>query len=115
MICRICGEDINEKGQDNVSAISGYPVCEDCKDDIECDDCFASSRFEEIYYIEEIDKFQCAECIVKYAEEKGYIHSRTVYYSSEYEEELGCNHDIEGVLEYLKDNEVIEMQNVKGE
>lgn len=33
MICVICGRDINAIGQDNVSCISGYPMCEDCVDD----------------------------------------------------------------------------------
>ena len=28
--CAICGEDINLKGEDNVSPIPGCPVCESC-------------------------------------------------------------------------------------
>lgn len=30
IICDKCGEDINEKNQDNVSIIPGVLVCEDC-------------------------------------------------------------------------------------
>lgn len=30
MICVVCGRDINAIGQDNVSYISGKPMCEDC-------------------------------------------------------------------------------------
>ena len=29
IICRVCGEDIDAKGQDNMS-YSGRPICEDC-------------------------------------------------------------------------------------
>lgn len=43
MICVLCGRDINAIGQDNVSCVPGYPVCEDClnggtDDDIEDED-----------------------------------------------------------------------------
>ena len=114
MICRICGEDINEKGQDNVSVISGYPVCEDCIGDLECNECYASTIFNTLYYVEELDKILCEECILKYAEEKGYIHSRTIYYTSEYRE-VGYDDQIQGVIEYLKDNDYVQMQDVKGE
>ena len=30
VICGRCGEDINAKGQDNMSENPGYPLCEDC-------------------------------------------------------------------------------------
>lgn len=30
LICRSCGDDINAKGQDNMSNTIGYPICEDC-------------------------------------------------------------------------------------
>lgn len=33
MICVICGRDINAIGQDNLSCLSGYPMCEDCVND----------------------------------------------------------------------------------
>ena len=36
MICAICKENINHKGQDNISPLSGFPVCEDCGDKISC-------------------------------------------------------------------------------
>ena len=114
MVCRICGEEINEKGQDNVSVISGFPICEDCQKDIECNNCFAPIIYGELYYVEELDEILCAECIVKYAEEKGYIHSRTIYYTNEYIE-VGYDDQIEGVLKYLKENEYIEIKDVKGE
>lgn len=38
MICIVCEEDINDKGQDNVSPISGKPICEDCYEDMSDDD-----------------------------------------------------------------------------
>ena len=30
MYCMICRRNINAIGQDNVSSIPGYPMCEDC-------------------------------------------------------------------------------------
>lgn len=30
LICVGCGEDINAKGQDNMSPTPGRPFCEDC-------------------------------------------------------------------------------------
>ena len=30
MLCLVCFEDIDKKYQDNISPISGFPVCEDC-------------------------------------------------------------------------------------
>ena len=30
IVCMECREDINAKGQDNVSPFSGYPICEEC-------------------------------------------------------------------------------------
>ena len=37
LICSICGEDIDEKGQDNVSLMVGCPICEDCSQDVRYD------------------------------------------------------------------------------
>ena len=34
MKCYNCKEDINEKGQDNVSPFSGFPICEDCSNEM---------------------------------------------------------------------------------
>ena len=34
MKCFICKEDINKKGQDNMSPFSGFPVCEDCSNEL---------------------------------------------------------------------------------
>lgn len=31
IVCMECREDINAKGQDNVSPFPGYPICEDCR------------------------------------------------------------------------------------
>ena len=33
MICSICGRDLNEIWQSNMSTIPGYIVCEDCAKD----------------------------------------------------------------------------------
>lgn len=30
IICAYCGDDINAKGQDNMSSTLGVPMCEDC-------------------------------------------------------------------------------------
>ena len=30
LICSVCGRDIDAIGQENVSCVSGYPLCEDC-------------------------------------------------------------------------------------
>lgn len=30
IICRWCGEDIDAKGQDNMSSTIEHPMCEDC-------------------------------------------------------------------------------------
>lgn len=38
MYCIICDEDINKKGQDNVSPIFGKPICNDCMNDLSDDD-----------------------------------------------------------------------------
>lgn len=34
MTCVKCGRDINEICQDNMSPIWGFPVCEDCADEM---------------------------------------------------------------------------------
>ena len=48
IFCRVCGGDINAMGMDNVSPISGWPVCEACASEMtdddwsilaSCDDC----------------------------------------------------------------------------
>ena len=38
MYCVECGEDIDEKGQDNMSPIYGKPLCEDCYEDMSEDE-----------------------------------------------------------------------------
>lgn len=30
LICAYCGDDIEAKGQDNMSEVPGKPLCEDC-------------------------------------------------------------------------------------
>lgn len=102
MICRVCGEDINEKGQANVSQISGYPVCEDCKDDIVCEDCCEGNWGDNLYYVEEYDKVLCRDCLVAEAEKHEHIHSATHYYTQEYRE-ICSDDDLEPVIEHLKE------------
>lgn len=99
MHCRICGEDINEKEQDNVSPFIGYPVCEDCKDDIMCDECCDTSN---LLYIEEWNKVLCRDCVVREAESRELIHSVTHYYTQEYSE-ICSDADLAPVVEHLKD------------
>lgn len=111
MICRICGEDINEKGQDNISPISGYPVCEDCKDDIMCNECCEGDYGGNLYYVEEWDKILCRDCIVKEAESQELIHTVTHYYTQEYSE-ICSDADLEPVIDHLK--EFLYIQDVKG-
>ena len=33
IICRVCGRDIDEIGQDNMSSSIGSPICEDCAEE----------------------------------------------------------------------------------
>ena len=106
MICGICGEDINEKGQDNISPTSGYPVCEDCKDDIMCDECCEGYG---LYYIEKWDKILCRKCIVEEAERMELIHSVTHYYTQEYHE-ICSDADFEPVIDHLK--EILDIEEV---
>ena len=98
MICRICGEDINEKGQDNISPICDYPICEDCKDEIACESCYETH---DIYYVEEFDKILCKQCLLKKAEKAGYINTYTVYCNEDWN--AICNDgDTTPAIEYLE-------------
>lgn len=99
MICRICKEDINEKGQDNISPISGYPVCEDCKDDIMCGEC---CDIWNLFYVEEYDKIFCRDCLVEEAVKCEHIHKVTHYYTQEYSE-ICSDADLEPVIDHLKE------------
>lgn len=38
MICKICGIEMNGAGLDNLSPVSGYPVCEECAAHLDADD-----------------------------------------------------------------------------
>lgn len=99
MICRICNEDIKEKGQDNISTISGYPVCEDCKDEICCGHC---ATMENIYYSEEFDEVLCKECLIEEAEKNDYIHSSKVYYTDDWQK-ICDDTDLQPVIEFLEE------------
>ena len=98
MICRKCLEDIEEKGQDNISPISGYPICEDCKDDICCDSCYET---DDIYYVEEFDKILCRHCLITKAEKAGYINSYKVFCNEDWNE-IGNDGDYAPIIEYLE-------------
>ena len=100
MICRVCNEDINEKCQDNVSTISGYPICEDCKDEVCCEDCYETYN---LYYLEQVDKVLCKSCLIETAEKMGYINSAKKYFTDEWREICNDN-DLEPVVDFLKDN-----------
>lgn len=99
MICRICNEDINEKGQDNISTISGYPVCEDCKDEICCECCY---EVEDLYYSEKFDKVICKDCLIEKAERDDYIHSVKTYYTDDWQAICDDN-DLQPVIEFLQE------------
>ena len=101
MICRICNEDINEKGQDNVSPFSHYPVCEDCIDQIQCEDCFEYCT-DHLIYIEEWDKLLCRDCLVEEAEKKGIIKSIKYFFDADYNE-IATDADCEPVIDYIKE------------
>lgn len=106
MICKKCYEDIEEKGQDNVSPICGYPVCEDCKDEIWCENCCETGT---LYYDEENGKLLCAHCLAKKAEKSGLIFSVKTFYTSE-GTHLGTDEDFEPVAKYL--SEVLDLEEV---
>ena len=107
MNCRICNDDINEKGQCNISPICGYPVCEDCKDDIMCEKCYSGF---DLFYVEEWDLLLCQDCLVKEAVRREQIHTVTHYYTQEYHEICGdC--DFEPVIDHLK--EFLDIQEVE--
>lgn len=109
MICRICGEDINEKGQCNISPISGYPVCEDCRDYISCECCCDSYN---LYYCEEDDELLCIECVVALAEKRGIIHSTKTFYTNDWER-ICDDIDYSPVIEYLKEHPDMGLQEVQ--
>lgn len=113
MLCRICGEDINEKGQDNVSTISGYPVCEDCKDDIMCENCCEGNYGGNLYYVEEFDQILCRDCLIEKAHRQDYVHIAKMYYTEDWGE-ICSDADLEPVLDYLKTRD-LGIQDVKGE
>ena len=53
IICKHCGRDIDEIGQDNVSSEPNYPICEECnrlleEADME-DQCWLDLRMQELY------------------------------------------------------------------
>ena len=60
MYCRICGENINRKNQDNVSPVSGYPVCQNCVQDLCCEECGSTK---DLRYDEEYGLVLCCECL----------------------------------------------------
>ena len=110
MICRICKESIEEKGQENISPIIGYPVCEDCKEDIMCDECCEGNYGGNLYYVEEYGRLLCRDCLVKEAECHEHIHSVTHYYTQEYHE-ICSDADLELVIDHLK--EFLDIQEVE--
>lgn len=40
VFCSCCGADLDAIGSDNVSPVSGFPLCEECKDEMIKEDCF---------------------------------------------------------------------------
>lgn len=111
MTCRICHEDINEKGQCNISPISGYPVCEDCKDEIGCEKCFDTSR---LFYFEDDftnGKLLCQDCLIKDLEKRGRINVVKTYYTDEWTR-ICDEGDSEPIIEYLKDSHDFDLQEV---
>lgn len=100
MICSICYEDINEKGQDNVSTISDYPICEDCINDVECDRCCDSDN---LYYVEGCNKILCRDCLIEYAEEQSYINSAKIYFNEDWQK-IGDDNDFSPIIDYLTEN-----------
>ena len=113
MICSICGDDINEKGQDNISPISGYPICEDCKDEIMCAECCEGNYGYNLFYVAEYDKILCRDCLVTMAEKSGYIHSSKMYYDEDWNE-ICSDADTDPIVDYLTDYG-LGIQNVKGD
>ena len=91
LICRICTNETEV----NASPIEGYPLCEDCQDDIMCEECCESS---DLYYDEEIDCVLCTDCLLKSAEKRDYLHSQKLYFTDEWDK-IGSTRG--PVLDYL--------------
>lgn len=53
-ICSKCGRDIDAIGQDNMSATPGYPLCEDCAEDV-ISYAFLGGEPPKFPYAEEVD------------------------------------------------------------
>ncbi len=104
MICKICLKDIDEMGLDNVSPFSGYPVCEDCKDEIECDNCGNTGT---LYYDAEAERILCRQCLIKDAEKEGVLNSSKVYYDENWNK-LGDDGDYGPICDHLE--EVMDLQ-----
>lgn len=49
MTCVKCGRDINKIGQVNVSPICGFPVCEDCAEEMNDKDWARLEEESEVY------------------------------------------------------------------
>lgn len=110
MICRNCGEHIEEKGQTNVSPIAQYPICEDCKDGIVCNECYEGDN-SNLYYVEKYDTILCAECLIKLADARGCIHTVTTYYSEDGNKICDSN-NTEPLIKYLNDDYDFNLQEV---
>lgn len=98
MNCRKCGINIEEEGLCNISPFCGYPVCEDCKDEIMCDWCCDTGT---LYYDEDTERILCKDCLVRQAETKGILNSSKVYYDEDWQR-LGGDDDLGPIVEHLE-------------
>ena len=113
MYCKLCNENINEKGQDNISPISDYPVCEDCKDDIMCAECYEGNYGGNLYYVAKFDKILCRNCLLEEAEEQEYLHTTKTYHTNEWHRLCADYEDLDPVFEYLQDYCDLGIQEIK--
>ena len=107
MFCKICGEELEKEY--NSSTIEGYPVCQSCKDDIECTECYEGLWGDNLFYVKSWDKLLCKCCLINEAERREQIHTVKHYYDQDYNEI--CNDsDDQPLIDHLK--EFLDIQGV---
>ena len=95
MICKVCLKEFDEA--ENVSPLEGYPVCKECKGEIECDKCGNTGR---LFYDADEVRVLCTECLIEVAENKGFLKTSKVYYDKDWGK-IGDDDDYGPIADYL--------------